>query len=248
MRMHVPHVGEQIQLTKNWTFVLYDEIRNTSVGKIFGLKIDESGRSPCGPVGNVTLLAGTFLTVDRVYVRKSTYFNDSSEYDSMSFFIDWMPPNNAFSGHLPRFWAKLDDVNKIEFDVCLKSTPSSKKKKFSADSLRKELHKYVDFNDLNALKGRGIIDDKKIDAIVKGGPFIYSSLANGHGLYVPYPSSWALASSKKTANGERLRIYKGQIDDMWTFPYNKILCYVIADVTTDLLDENVVSCKLTLGH
>jgi hypothetical protein len=53
----------------------------------------------------VTIPAGSELIIDRVYIRKG-----QAEYSSVSFYVDKM-----FKGCKPRFWAKLEDVNYIEY-------------------------------------------------------------------------------------------------------------------------------------
>lgn len=66
---------------------------------------------------NVTLPADTHLIVDRIYIRKG-----SEDFDSVTFVI---PKADKAFGQIRidkkntsvRFWAKLDDVNNIEFDL-----------------------------------------------------------------------------------------------------------------------------------
>lgn len=59
----------------------------------------------------VTLPKGTVLTVDRLYIRKG-----ATNFDSLSFYIGNAPKGVGFKkqGKI-RFWAKLPDVNKINF-------------------------------------------------------------------------------------------------------------------------------------
>lgn len=59
---------------------------------------------------NVTLEKGTVLIVDRIYIRKG-----ASGWSSISFFVNEVVHNNK-KGKL-RFWAKLDDVNNINFNL-----------------------------------------------------------------------------------------------------------------------------------
>jgi hypothetical protein len=68
---------------------------------------------------DVTLPKDTELTVDRVYIRKG-----ASEFSSLTFFIGHSPMKELLpvkkGGRWPsgprRFFARLSDVNKIEFD------------------------------------------------------------------------------------------------------------------------------------
>ena len=60
----------------------------------------------------VTLPAGTVLTVDRIYIRRGV-----SEYSSLTFnLISTTHPALNVRGR-KRFWAKLEDVNRIEFSL-----------------------------------------------------------------------------------------------------------------------------------
>lgn len=67
----------------------------------------------------ITLPAGTELTVDRVYIRKG-----AGDYSSLSFYIADTPlmalkpaGKGGFKKGRRRFWAKLADVNRIECEV-----------------------------------------------------------------------------------------------------------------------------------
>lgn len=66
-----------------------------------------------------TLPAGSILTLDRIYIRKGV-----SDFSSLSFNLNRKSVNPDFSMFAKnihtqpgrcRFWAKLEDVNKIEF-------------------------------------------------------------------------------------------------------------------------------------
>ena len=61
----------------------------------------------------MTLLAGTVLKVDRIYIRKG-----SAEYSSITFFVSEspMPELSSKKGPKRRFWVKLQDANNIEFE------------------------------------------------------------------------------------------------------------------------------------
>ncbi len=68
----------------------------------------------------ITLPAGTVLAVDRIYIRKG-----SSDYSSITFYAKGLGETevkNRWSGKTTkwkaqRFWAKLSDCNKIEFEL-----------------------------------------------------------------------------------------------------------------------------------
>jgi hypothetical protein len=113
MKLYVPEIGDKLKLTTDWTFDLHWESRNTGLIKHFfgeDYKYDRNHTSP----RPVTLLAGTVITVDRIYIRQG-----ASEYSSISFYA---AVGETGKGHFgkpknPRFWATLKDCNKIEFEV-----------------------------------------------------------------------------------------------------------------------------------
>lgn len=122
MKLYVPRIGDCIRLTDDWTFDLYNEHRNSTlmefVGDARSLAWHAHTSIPC------TIQAGEILKVDRIYIRKG-----QSEFDSMTFY--WMGQKTK-GGEKPawynsniirktpsraiRFWVKLDDANKIEFE------------------------------------------------------------------------------------------------------------------------------------
>jgi len=104
MKLYIPEIGDQIVLTEDWTFNLYSEDRNRKLMDKLNLAYRyEYGRALSK--NSVTLPKGTSLKIDRIYIRKG-----SSDYSSITFFIG----SGDYKGC--RFWAKLSDVNKIEFD------------------------------------------------------------------------------------------------------------------------------------
>ena len=126
MRLYVPEIKDQLLLQEDWTFKFYPERRNVPLGIKLGLaeKGPHSYSWPLWKVDGkfvsgrdfifidsedfhytVTLKAGTLLQVDRIYIRKG-----NSDYSSLSFYIK----NGEYKG--ARFWAKLKDVNEINFE------------------------------------------------------------------------------------------------------------------------------------
>jgi hypothetical protein len=76
----------------------------------------------------VTLLTGTILECDRVYIRN---FNKSADNDENDFnSITWrvLKPNGKPKRN-QRFWAKLKDCNEIEFDLEIDSLFRNRVKK-----------------------------------------------------------------------------------------------------------------------
>lgn len=136
MKMYIPELGDRIVLTKDWSFQLFNEHRNSGLINLLGVKFKGdyyvyngkqyfhasktwnrydviNGRVPgvtfVKETGiEVSLKAGQVLTVDRIYVRKG-----ASDFSSITFNYIGAPKG---SGRV-RFWAKLADVNTIEFDL-----------------------------------------------------------------------------------------------------------------------------------
>ena len=118
MRLFVPACGDRIQLSKDWHFDLYFESRNNALLEKAGVNLRGMGwreRQHSEENRNLrcvayVLPAGTILEVDRVYIRtfsKNAETKDD-DYDSLTFRI--------LGSDKARFWAKLADVNTIEFD------------------------------------------------------------------------------------------------------------------------------------
>lgn len=160
MKMYIPEIGDKIVLTKDWTFRLFDEGRNTALFDLLKVKRrgvesiqrasdgkqffyvwndgcwlcgawladdgeeakvnmyevrQENRRNEISPQfkiikdsgTEVTLKAGQVLSVDRVYIRRG-----ASDFSSITFNYIGAPKG---SGRV-RFWAKLADVNTIEFE------------------------------------------------------------------------------------------------------------------------------------
>lgn len=122
MRMFIPELGMRIRLTKDWTFDLHYERRNESLFPLvdpkhgFPTEFAWRVKQEVDPVP-FTIPKGTVLTVDRIYIRSGNH-----EFSSLSFRINRtkgkakQQVDNPFGVGL-RFWAKLDDVNQIEFTV-----------------------------------------------------------------------------------------------------------------------------------
>jgi hypothetical protein len=123
MKIQIPTIKKVIVLSADWNFTLYSENRNWPLGIVLGLYDRNAGWRVNwkNPVTNlfderdyhtmytypVTIPAGSLLRVERIYIR-----NGNTEFDSVTFIIQ-DSPNKAFLKK--RFWAKLDDVNNIEY-------------------------------------------------------------------------------------------------------------------------------------
>ncbi len=114
MKFYIPEIGDKLKLTKPWTFDLYDEYRNDGLIDLMSLHPNETRRRYVRDrlrVWQVTLPAGTILKISRIYIRQG-----ASEYSSIKFHLDKESAGFPKKGKMARFWAKLADVNQIEFN------------------------------------------------------------------------------------------------------------------------------------
>jgi hypothetical protein len=125
MKLYVPEIGDRLRLIKDWTFNLYNERRNSSLRTHFGLETTWSRND----YAEVTIPAGTVLKVDRIYIRKGM-----EGYSSISFYSEGIGNGSGSFGRpkTARFWAKLEDCNKIDFEIeALSSEDPTKKVEFN---------------------------------------------------------------------------------------------------------------------
>lgn len=108
MKLYIPEIGDIITLSSNWNFSLYEESRNEDLMKVIGQEFKWNRRDEKRN-WQVMLPKGTELKIDRIYIRKGV-----SDYSSLTFFIN-SSPDTRITKKI-RFWAKLSDVNTIEFD------------------------------------------------------------------------------------------------------------------------------------
>lgn len=117
MRLFIPPLGTQLQLTDHWEFDLHLEERNGSLLEMLeGRKLTwqdysswrwHEAHPPPGYPKRFRLSRGTVLVVDRIYIRRG-----AKDYDSVTFKL-MSTPVPGFPKRV-RFWAKLDDVNRME--------------------------------------------------------------------------------------------------------------------------------------
>jgi len=144
MRFYIPEIGDIIELEEDWAFALHNEQRNDSVISALELykdstfaRADEQYAKSTHRYGRMDwewlliLPKHTQLQIDRIYIRKG-----NQEYSSITFYIvdcpiESLSPNQAapklnwqgrYDSRFPklykgkkRFWAKLEDVNRIHF-------------------------------------------------------------------------------------------------------------------------------------
>jgi len=105
-QLYLPEIGDKLRLVRPWTFSLYNEYRNEGMCKTLKTLGKVAPRRYDAPPVEVTLPEGTLLTVDRIYIRRG-----KTEYSSVTF----RAVLKGVKGK-PRFWAKLVDVNEIQFE------------------------------------------------------------------------------------------------------------------------------------
>ena len=121
MRLYIPNLGDQLYLAEPWTFTLHLERRNIPLlGWLWKMPLRraelhfeslyrsvpaDKRYTPGGlPSYAVTLPKDTVLTVDRIYIRQG-----GDDYASVTFRARLPYDKRSY-----RFWAKLDDVNRME--------------------------------------------------------------------------------------------------------------------------------------
>ena len=130
MKLYFPELGSILTLEKSWEFNLYHESRNSSLIPRFYDGPDESSGWTKEPeqyrffYKKIILPPLCELKIDRIYIRKGF-----KEFSSISFFLNRKTVDPDFSKFAKtiadgkgscRFWAKLEDVNNIDF-FCLQS-------------------------------------------------------------------------------------------------------------------------------
>lgn len=110
-KMYIPSVADAITLTADWEFTCYIERKNIKflskmrpeLGELtysYGVRNLQSAL--------VVIPKGSVLRVARIYIR-----NGKKDFDSLTFTVAIPTAKKPFKPG--RFWAKLADVNEIEF-------------------------------------------------------------------------------------------------------------------------------------
>jgi hypothetical protein len=255
MKLLVPEIGTRLVLSKDWTFDLHIEGRNGSLFDALAINLDGElrwgyfeaeylpklkklgftthkssrpsvWRDRYDAYKAVTIPRRTELTVDRIYIRKN-----AEDYSSLTFKMD----GSVFgSKKTIRFWAKLADVNNIEFsEVKEKKAPKPLPTRYWY--VLRGIHKSVDKRDIEWYGNtvwRTISFDERNDADA------HAKLKKWLDAEIKKPknkdNSWRhisdyknfdillIISAKKPT--DRLKQYSGKwSDDEWTFiPMGKI--------------------------
>ena len=161
MKLYIPEIGDVITLSEDWSFTLYSESRNLELWLIttgesrekyyeienehwkqWRLSNPNTRWAQCARNVPYMFPKGTQLKIDRIYIRKG-----AEEFSSLSFFT-------TINNKKVRFWAKLTDVNKIEFDpnnIQLKEKTVKINLPTNWEHITK-YHKYYPFEDTDVYK------------------------------------------------------------------------------------------------
>jgi hypothetical protein len=145
MKLFIPAIGYRIRLTQDWTFKLFHERRNESLLEFIVPNYQRKWHfgDTQMPHETTSLSAGTVLEVDRVYVRtiNKRAVTEEDDYDSVTFKVIDHPSKKKF-----RFWAKLDDVNNIDYEIPSDVTVSKDQAREAAKTRQLKLTKEACIN------------------------------------------------------------------------------------------------------
>jgi hypothetical protein len=115
MKLYIPEIGDRLKLTSDWTFSLQHEYRNRAFLEYLGFEY--TYKYGLERFETITIPSGSVLKVDRIYIRKG-----AQEFSSITFYYEKPGTGKGASGKAKkskslRFWAKLSDCNKIEFEI-----------------------------------------------------------------------------------------------------------------------------------
>ena len=125
MRLYIPAVGDELELISDWEFQLYNERRNETLMNVLGDNRPTASYVVSTDSIPATIPQGAILKVDRIYIRKGlddfsslTFLWKGEATDPMASRYTWRRDNDKKKRRRPvRFWAKLEDVNNIEFRI-----------------------------------------------------------------------------------------------------------------------------------
>jgi len=127
--LFIPPLGTRLLLAEPWDFQLYNERRNATLMVLLGDTRELKYHDP-EPIP-VSLPAGTELIIDRYYIRQGL-----DGFDSVSFRIEGASASaplyhgiGSKAKRQVRFWAKLDDVNRMSAELAPAPEPSKRRKR-----------------------------------------------------------------------------------------------------------------------
>jgi hypothetical protein len=126
--LFVPPLGTRLVLAEPWDFQLYNERRNATLMALLG-DTRELVYSKPEPIP-ASLPAGTELILDRYYIKQNL-----GDFDSVSFRIAGASASaqlycgiGSTAKRQVRFWAKLDDVNRLCVELAPEKPTNSSKR------------------------------------------------------------------------------------------------------------------------
>jgi hypothetical protein len=99
MKLFIPPLGTELELSEPWMFKLYDEYRNSNMMELMNLNSQPYRYGEPIKTFDMVIPIGTVLKVDRIYIRKG-----ASEFDSVTL-------RTKIGKKSIRFWVKLADFN-----------------------------------------------------------------------------------------------------------------------------------------
>lgn len=126
-KMFVPSIKTMIRLLSDWKFPCFNEHRN----HVFIQKMRPETKGASVDSVMITLPKDTVLRIDRIYIRSG-----KSQFDSITFTVVSHPSQESHKGSfgkigVGRFWAKLTNINEIEYEIETQSIPEKRGKKAS---------------------------------------------------------------------------------------------------------------------
>lgn len=125
--LFVPPLGTRLLLAEPWDFKLYNERRNATLMALLGDTRELTGFDP-EPIP-ASLPPGTELIIDRYYIKQNM-----EGFDSVSFRIAGVSATAKLYSFMEkatkrqvRFWAKLDDVNRMLVDLAPAPEPTKRR-------------------------------------------------------------------------------------------------------------------------
>ncbi len=144
MKLYIPEIGDSLLLSKDWTFDLFQEYRNEALFKVLELNYSNGYYKEDPKPESVTIEKGATLKIDRIYIRKG-----AQDFSSITFYLT----SDKFKKKV-RFWAKLKDVNNIEFEE-VKEKIQKPRVEFTILDRDVPFHDLI-FDDINNPTGRKI--------------------------------------------------------------------------------------------
>jgi hypothetical protein len=113
MKLFIPAIGTKLKLTQDWIFDLHFEYRNEKFVETLNISPPPNLKywEYSGKIGGkVCVKQDSILSINRIYIRLG-----QRDFDSITFYLSGIANGKAIKR--ARFWVKLEDANKIEYEV-----------------------------------------------------------------------------------------------------------------------------------